>query len=57
MRFEGEDIDLNKADNKTIYRIRNKTAFVFQNFNLFTNKNALENVILGLIVSRKMDFN
>ena len=55
MRFEGEDIDLNKADNKTIYRIRNKTAFVFQNFNLFTNKNALENVILGLIVSRKMD--
>lgn len=57
MKFEGENINLNKIENKTIYKIRNKTAFVFQNFNLFANKNALENVILGLVVSRKMDKN
>ena len=31
-----------------------KTAFVFQNYNLFRNKTALQNVTEGLIVARKM---
>ncbi len=30
------------------------TAFVFQNYNLFLNKTALQNVTEGLIVARKM---
>ena len=34
--------------------LRCKTAFVFQNYNLFLNKTALQNVTEGLIVARKM---
>ena len=34
--------------------LRKKTAFVFQNYNLFQNKTALQNVTEGLIVGRKM---
>lgn len=42
------------AKKKTIRDIRKKTAFVFQNHNLFNNKTALENVTEGLIVARKI---
>ena len=31
-----------------------KTAFVFQNYNLFRNKTALQNVTEGLVIARKM---
>ena len=46
--------DLNRASHRDIARIRQKTAFVFQNYNLFRNKTALQNVTEGLIVARKM---
>ena len=52
--FDGETIDLKTVTSKKIQEIRRKTAFVFQNFNLFSNKTALENVTEGLIVARKM---
>ena len=55
MIFDGETIDLHTASRKTIHEIRNKTAFVFQTFNLFSNKTVLENVTLGLTVARKMN--
>lgn len=55
MIFDGEKIDLHTASRKTIHEIRNKTAFVFQTFNLFSNKTVLENVTLGLTVARKMN--
>ena len=55
MIFDGETIDLHTASRKTIHEIRNKTAFVFQTFNLFFNKTVLENVTLGLTVARKMN--
>ncbi len=42
------------ATKKVISKIRKKTAFVFQNYNLFHNKTALENVTEGLIVARKI---
>ena len=35
-------------------RLRKKTAFVFQDYNLFRNKTALENVTEGLTVARKI---
>ena len=54
MTFDGERIEFAKATKKEIAAIRRKTAFVFQNFNLFANKTALENVTEGLIVARKM---
>lgn len=52
--FDGEHIDFAKASKKEVAAIRKKTAFVFQGFNLFANKTALENVTEGLIVARKM---
>lgn len=54
MIFDKTAYDLKKITKKDIGLIRRKTAFVFQNFNLFLNKTALENVTEGLIVARKM---
>ena len=54
MEFDGEHYDLAKISKKDIERIRRKTAFVFQSYNLFRNKTALQNVMLGLTVARKM---
>ncbi len=54
MVFDGETFDLNSISKKDIARIRKKTAFVFQNYNLFLNKTALQNVTEGLIIGRKM---
>lgn len=55
MIFDGEEFDLGHISHKDIARIRRKTAFVFQNYNLFSNKTALQNVTEGLIIARKMD--
>ena len=46
--------DLHSADKRTIAAVRRKTGFVFQSYNLFANKTALQNVTEGLIVARKM---
>ena len=54
MIFDGEHFDLGHMHRKDIARLRKKTAFVFQNYNLFSNKTALQNVTEGLIVARKM---
>ena len=54
MEFDGETWDMSRISKKEIAGIRRKTAFVFQNFNLFLNKTALENVTEGLIVARRM---
>lgn len=52
--FDGEEFDLARMNKKDILRLRRKTAFVFQNYNLFLNKTALENVMEGLVTARKM---
>ena len=57
LTFDGEAFDLARADRASIARLRRKTAFVFQNYNLFRNKTALQNVTEGLIVARKMPKN
>lgn len=54
MTFDGEKYNFGKVKRKDIAAIRRKTAFVFQNYNLFLNKTALQNVTEGLIVARKM---
>ena len=54
MIFDGEHFPLHGASKKDIARFRMKTAFVFQNYNLFRNKTAIQNVTEGLIVARKM---
>ena len=53
--FLGTSYSLSNIKNKDISNIRKHTSFVFQDYNLFINKNALENVIEGLIVARKMN--
>lgn len=52
--FDNEKFEFDKITKKEIARLRRKTAFVFQNYNLFLNKTALQNVTEGLIVARKM---
>ena len=55
MIFDDKIIEsMPKASKKDISEIRRKTAFVFQSYNLFLNKTALENVTEGLIIARKM---
>lgn len=54
MIFDDKTLDMAKASKKEMNEIRKKTAFVFQNYNLFLNKTALQNVTEGLIIARKM---
>ena len=54
MEFDGEHFQLSHISKKDIQRIRRKTAFVLQSYNLFRNKTALQNVLLGLTGARKM---
>ena len=52
--FNGIHVDLKKVSKKTMLELRRKTSFVFQNYNLFANMSAVENVMEGLITARKV---
>ncbi len=52
--FDEVPYDLHHISKKDILHLRQKTGFVFQSYNLFRNKTALQNVTEGLIVARKM---
>ena len=54
MTFDGETFQMAQMRKKDVARLRARTAFVFQDYNLFLNKTALENVTEGLIVARRM---
>ena len=45
--FAGESHDMAHMKRADILAIRRRTAFVFQNYNLFLNKTALENITEG----------
>ena len=53
LTFDGEAFDLPRITKRDIALIPRKTAFVFQSYNLFLNKTALENIMEGLVVARK----
>src|SRR5699024_266179 len=53
-RFGELNLDLHTVSKADINKVRQKTAFVFQNYNLFKNKTVLENVTEGLIIGRKV---
>ncbi len=55
MLFDGERVDMKHATKAQIAAVRRKTAFVFQNYNLFANKTVLQNVTLGLVVGARMN--
>lgn len=46
-------VDLKNYHKKDILAVRRKCGFVFQNYSLFQNKTALENVMEGLVVVQK----
>ena len=54
LTFGDRSYDLKTIGKRDITAIRMKTGFVFQSFNLFSNKTALQNVTEGLIVARHM---
>ena len=54
MMFKGQKFDLANSSKKDISNLRKHTGFVFQNYNLFANKTALQNVTLGLTVARNV---
>lgn len=47
-------LNLHQASKKEIHGVRQKVAFVFQNYNLFQHMTALENVMEGLVIGRKI---
>lgn len=55
MEFDEYHLQLHSASTSEVRKIRQKTAFVFQNYNLFQNKTVLENVTAGLIIGRNME--
>jgi polar amino acid transport system ATP-binding protein len=52
-----DDLEINTAslNKKDILELRRNTAMVFQQFNLFKEKTALENVMEGLTIVKKID--
>jgi L-cystine transport system ATP-binding protein len=54
LEFDDIKTPLAHAGKKTILNVRRKTGFVYQNYNLFANKTALENVMEGLVTARKI---
>lgn len=47
-------VDTQRATRSDILALRRRTAFVFQNYGLFANKTALENISEGMIVVDKL---
>ena len=47
-------VDMHRAASREVLAVRRRTAFVFQNYNLFQNKTALGNIMEGLVTARHM---
>jgi len=47
-------LDYKQASKKDIHNLRQKSAMVFQHYNLFKHKTVLENVMEGLVVVQKL---
>lgn len=54
LTLDKQSYNLENVNRKDILTIRQKTAFVFQHYNLFANKTALENILEGLVVARRI---
>jgi putative amino-acid transport system ATP-binding protein len=47
-------VDIKESSEREKLNLRRKTSMVFQDYNLFKNKNALENITESLIITRKI---
>lgn len=54
IRIGGLDFDVQKSGKAELRQLRQATAMVFQQFNLFRRKTALQNVMEGLTVVKKL---
>ncbi|AQR94061.1 amino acid ABC transporter ATP-binding protein [Clostridium saccharoperbutylacetonicum] len=54
IKIEDLEVDVTKKSKKDTINIRENTAMVFQQFNLFRRKTALENVMEGLVIVKKI---
>ena len=54
MLFDDQRVDLARVTHAEANALRRRTGFVFQSYNLFANRTALQNVTEGLIIARKM---
>lgn len=54
MLFGNQTIDMHTMRGRAVVEFRKRTGFVFQSYNLFRNKTAVQNVAEGLIVARHM---
>lgn len=54
MLFDDQRVDLARVTHAEANALHRRTGFVFQSYNLFANKTALQNVTEGLIIARKM---
>ena len=52
--FDDFHKDITAVTRKEIRQLRMKMGFVFQGYNLFRNKTALDNVLEGLTIARKI---
>lgn len=55
VEIDGLRVDFANIAQEDILNLRRKTAMVFQQFNLFERRTALENVMEGLVQVKKMD--
>lgn len=53
IEIDGIKVDASRARSSEIYSLRRKTSMVFQNYNLFRNMTALENVMEPMITVQK----
>lgn len=57
IEIDGLKVDAEQFTEKSAKAIRLKTSMVFQNYSLFKNKTALENIMIPLVLVRKMESN
>lgn len=55
INIDGDVINVETASEKTITEFRKNFSMVFQQFNLFANKTAKENIMSGLVTPRGVD--
>lgn len=57
LKLDDMELDMKSVHQKDILQVRRNTAMVFQSYNLFRHKTALENVMEALVIVKKMDKN